>query len=485
MAESIKVMKKLSTHKQIASLGILLLVMSLVSSACGPTAPTAAPTQDVGMVQTQSAQTVVAGFTQSAPPTSTQPAPAPGPTTDPNIPVAVLPTADPSGPSAVANYNTAILSGPGTNYVVYGAFLGGESAVITGKSEDSQWWTVNVPVAPGGNGWVSAEWITATNADNVPILPTPPVPPTTDLVPPESGDPQVTTLVNTYVRNGPAVNYPAYGIAPAQVTARVIGKSEDGQWWAVRLDPQKVGVGFGWVAGQYTQASNTADVPTIQNPESYPVVTPEPPAAGAATVTTTDYVNVRTGPGTNYPILAVAPPAVTGEATGKSSDGAWWQVKVPTQYSSTGAGWVSASYVIPQNTDNVPVVAAPPAPPTVAPTPPAPSTTGCALVSQSPADGTQVTHGQPFNATWVLKNTGSNAWDQNNVDISYVGAYNNIQMHTGSDIYDLTATVNSGATYNFTVSMIAPFNGGTFGELWQVNQDSQVLCQFYVYITVP
>jgi len=58
-------------------------------------------------------------------------------------------------------------------------------------------------------------------------------------------------------------------------------------------------------------------------------------------------------------------------------------------------------------------------------------------------------------------------------------------MHTGSDIYDLTANVNSGATYNFTVSMIAPFNAGTFGELWQVNQGSGVLCQFYVYITVP
>jgi hypothetical protein len=33
--------------------------------------------------------------------------------------------------------------------------------------------------------------------------------------------------------------------------------------------------------------------------------------------------------------------------------------------------------------------------------------------------------------------------------------------------------------------MIAPFNAGNYGEMWQVQQGSQVLCQFYVYITVP
>ena len=161
-------------------------------------------------------------------------------------------------------------------------------------------------------------------------------------------------------------------------------------------------------------------------------------------------------------------------------------MKISTQYSSTGSGWASASYVIAQNASNVPVVAAPPAPPTVAATAiPPTSGSGCTVVSQTPADGTQVTISQPFNATWVLKNTSSNGWDQNNVDITYVGAYNNVQMHTGSDVYDLSANVNTGATYNFTVSMIAPFSGGTYGEEWQVNQGSQVICQFYVYITVP
>ena len=46
-------------------------------------------------------------------------APAPGPTPIQLCPVAVVPTPAPGEPAAVANYNTTINSGPGTNYVVY------------------------------------------------------------------------------------------------------------------------------------------------------------------------------------------------------------------------------------------------------------------------------------------------------------------------------------------------------------------------------
>ena len=489
-------MRKLKRTSEMSLVFSLVIAAALVLSACGPSA-TPAPTQDVAMIQTQAAQTVVADMTQNAPvptdapPTALPPtaeptmAPPPGATPDPNIPVAVVPTPAPGEPAAVANYNTIIYSGPGTNYVVYATLLGGRSVKVVGKSEDGLWWAISVPVAPGGSGWVDAAWVTASNVDSVPVLPTPPVPPTVELVPPGPDDPQATAIANVYVRAGPATNFPAYGIAPFGANALVLGKSEDGQWWVVRLNPSNVGVGYGWVSAQYVTTANTASVQTIKNPDTYPVVTPVPPAAGAPTGTATEYLNVRSGPGTNYPVLAVAPPGATGEITGKSADGAWWQVKIPTQYSSTGLGWVSASYVIPQNAGSVPVVAAPPAPPTVAATAvPPTSGSGCVLVSQSPADGTTYTIDTPFTTTWVLKNTGSSAWDQNSVDLSYVGAYNNVQMHTGSDLYDLTANVNTGATYNFSVSMIAPFNQGTYGEMWQVVLGNQTICPFYVYIQV-
>jgi uncharacterized protein YraI len=475
--------------KRFDAIFVAVMVLALALSACGGAA-TPAPTQDTALIQTQAAQTVVADLTQNAPPPPTQApapteaAPPPGPTPDPNIPVAVVPTAAPGESSAVANYNTTIYSGPGENYVVYATFLGGQTALVTGKSEDGLWWAISVPVAPDGNGWVSSSWVTVSNADSVATLPTPPVPPTVEMVPPGPSDPQATAIANVYVRTGPATNFPAYGIAPAGNTGRVIGKSEDGLWWVVRLNPENVGAGYGWVMAQYTQASNVENVQTITTPPAPQSYTPPPPPAGTPVAIAVEPINVRSGPGTNYPVLVVAPAGASGEVSGKSADGAWWQVIISTETSPTGFGWVSASYVVTQNTESVPVVEAPSAPPVVETTPPPPSGTGCAVVSQSPADGTVFAPGTSFDTTWVLQNNGSEKWDAGEYDIAFVGAANNIWMHQGADRYDLTSTVEPGWTYNFSVPMIAPYDPGVYGELWQVVLGNQTVCEFYVYINV-
>jgi uncharacterized protein YraI len=348
------------------------------------------------------------------------------------------------------------------------------------------WWAISVPVAPTGSGWVDAGWVTVSNTDGVAVLPTPPVPPTVELVPPGPEDPQAMAIANVYVRTGPATNFPAYGIAPYGTNARVLGKSEDGQWWVVRLNPEKIAAGYGWVSAAYTSAQNVEGVQTIQTPQASTTAPPPAPPAGVPTATTIDFVNVRSGPGTNYTVLVVAPPATSGEVSDKSADGGWWQVKISTQYSASGFGWVSADWVYTQGTESIPVVEAPPAPPPVESTPPPPTgTAGCMLVSQSPADGTTVGIGTPFSTTWVLQNTGIVKWDQNEYDITFVGAYGNVYLHTGPDVYDLTTSVEPGMTYNFTVSMLAPFGPGQFGELWQVSYGSQAICQFWVYIVVP
>jgi hypothetical protein len=109
----------------------------------------------------------------------------------------------------------------------------------------------------------------------------------------------------------------------------------------------------------------------------------------------------------------------------------------------------------------------------------------CALVSQDPADGTVFSPGTSFYTTWVLQNTGTGNWEASEVDIRYIASQNNILLHQGSDVYDLTSTVTPGQNYNFTVPMISPFDTGSYGELWQVAWGGSLLCEFYVYITVP
>ena len=103
-------MKK-NNWQQVSVIWMLIIILSLVLSACGGATETPAPTQDVAMIQTQAAQTVVADMTQNAPvptdapPTALPPtaeptmAPPPGATPDPNIPVAVVPTPASGEPS--------------------------------------------------------------------------------------------------------------------------------------------------------------------------------------------------------------------------------------------------------------------------------------------------------------------------------------------------------------------------------------------------
>ncbi len=98
-----------------------------------------------------------------------------------------------------------------------------------------------------------------------------------------------------------------------------------------------------------------------------------PPDAGAgeptATVTSPVGANVRTGPGTQYPGIGVAPLGTTGRVVGVSEDGGWWAVYVPG--APGNQGWVAASTVQVENVENVPVIPAPspPAQPTPTPAP--------------------------------------------------------------------------------------------------------------------
>lgn len=73
-----------------------------------------------------------------------------------------------------------IRSGPGIEYPDIGAVPFEETGTIIGVSEDGQWWVFEVPVtadAPEGQGWVSAQFVDAVNAGNVPEIPAPEVEP--------------------------------------------------------------------------------------------------------------------------------------------------------------------------------------------------------------------------------------------------------------------------------------------------------------------
>lgn len=292
------------------------------------------------------------------------------------LPVAILPAPEVNAPSAQATTAVNLRSGPGENYTIYGVLPYGSQAGVVGKSEDGKWWALNMPVSPTGRGWVSADFVTTTNTDTVPVMTAPPVPPTVEPVPPGPDDPQATVLQPAYVRQGPGEAYPAYGTAQPGQTALVIGRSEDSAWWVVRVNPQIIPAGFAWVQASLVQAANVENAPVIAAPVAPPAAAPlpSPTNSGVPMATATTAVNVRTGPSTDYPVLGVAQTGQSAEIAGVSQDGGWWQVKVLASVSPDSLAWVSGDYTYAVNAENMPVVAAPPPPPPVEVPPPPPST---------------------------------------------------------------------------------------------------------------
>jgi len=136
---------------------------------------------------------------------------------------------------------------------------------------------------------------------------------------------------------------------------------------------------------EVTQAIPT-ETPTVEVTPEEPSPTPAPTEtpteeSGPPKVTILQDMNVRTGPGTGYPIAGPGPAGESATIIGRNADNSWVQVEYPV--TADGAGWVYASLVqIDGDVNEVAVVQVappPPPPPTVPPptavpeAPPAPT----------------------------------------------------------------------------------------------------------------
>jgi len=80
--------------------------------------------------------------------------------------------------TVIAPDGVFLRTGPGTEYPYIGAAPFETTGQIVGVSEGGEWWVVNalnVPEAPDGQVWVSADFIETSNAANVPVVEAPPL----------------------------------------------------------------------------------------------------------------------------------------------------------------------------------------------------------------------------------------------------------------------------------------------------------------------
>ncbi len=173
----------------------------------------------------------------------------------------------PSGPAATVTgaFRLNVRAAPDpVNGAILTQIRRNQTYPIVGRNADTTWWQINVN---GTVGWVSARFVTAVNAQNVPVTsgsvqPTPvPTPP-----PVVSGAAAtVTGAFRLNVRNAPSATT---GLVLTRInrneTYPIVGRNADTTWWQLNVNGT-----IGWVNARYVTAINAQNVPvtsTVTNP---------------------------------------------------------------------------------------------------------------------------------------------------------------------------------------------------------------------------
>lgn len=143
----------------------------------------------------------------------------------------------------------------------------------------------------------------------------------------QTGQPTATvTTGQMNVREGPGAGYLPIATVSQGEMVTLLGRNADASWVQVKLADGKTG----WVSTLYiTTTFRVIDLPVVNT-------TAEPYGAIA-----TGRLNMRTGPGVNYPISSVLTQGDVVSLLGRSSDGRWALVRAFSIY----VGWVNSGYL--------------------------------------------------------------------------------------------------------------------------------------------
>ena len=238
-------------------------------------------------------------------------------------------------------------SGPGTNYNSK-AVIGSGTGIIVTDTGNSQWYAVRL--TNGSTGYIYAEYIRITGNVGTPSAPAEPTPAPSN---PEAEQSAKTTEYVNF-RTGPGTNYSSKGVISLGTTVTVTDTSNS-QWYAVRLSDGSTG----YIFAQYLKFTGNTSAATPA-----PTATPAPSdPANEKTAKTTEYVNFRSGPGTNYSSKAVIPSGTAITVT-DTSNSQWYAVRL----ANGSTGYIFAQYI---KITETPSATATPAPtPTPAPSDP-------------------------------------------------------------------------------------------------------------------
>jgi uncharacterized protein YraI len=255
---------------------------------------------------------------------------------DPSIPLSDLPVTGQTDPYGVVGTSALNLrAGPGYQYDVLRVVYYGQGVSLQGRNADASWIWVKLP--DGTEGWLGSLYLLS----NVPlsslpltaeVVETPTEEPVVVLpsggaVQPTTGTSPTATVTTgaLNVRSGPGIGYDVLGVAYQGEALTLVGRNQDVSW----IEVQMANGVQGWVGNYYIRPNMPLDRLPVTDTGSGEAV---------ATVAT-GALNVRSGPGVAYDVVAIAKQHQQVNLLGRSGGG-WVLIRV-----AGVEGWVNAAYL--------------------------------------------------------------------------------------------------------------------------------------------
>lgn len=185
--------------------------------------------------------------------TSTLP---PSPTSKPSeTPLPPLPTGTVVPAVGTTSTQVNVRVEPSTAGEVVGIIPADTKVEIIGKDPGGNWWLINYPAgqAPGGKGWVTAEFVVAMGEPAVPVVGGAGTNP--------NGGNVAIIQQQLNVRSGPGTSFNSIGTLNARDVVTLTGKDANGAWLQIVFAAGPGGTG--WVNAAFVQAADVNSLPIV------------------------------------------------------------------------------------------------------------------------------------------------------------------------------------------------------------------------------
>ena len=171
-----------------------------------------------------------------------------------------------------------VRSAPSMTGSVVDTLTQNDTVRILGTSDDGDWYKVRT-AGVDGEGWIFADYVATGTPVGALVAATPTAEAAASAAPAASGASASVIPTTINVRSGPGTNYSIISSAQNATTLDIVGVSQDGSWYQVRVpalsDP-------GWVFATLTVLNGSLDgVPRVDAPPAPVAATPAPSTGGA------------------------------------------------------------------------------------------------------------------------------------------------------------------------------------------------------------